>query len=128
MVSPVKNEPGRLSDWLLFEEDEIGRYSRDNVVVAANQTLKCGSVVGYNDAGTQVLEYDDVAPDGIAAVGILVNDVTTLAGQTADNAIVTRYARINANALVWKTGLSAGAKANALADLAARGIILVREA
>ncbi len=128
MVSAVKNEPGRLSDWLLYEEDEIGRFSRDNVVVAANQTLKCGSVVGYNDAGTQVVEYDDAAPDGVAAAGILVADVTTGAGQTATAAIVARHARINPNALVWKTGLGAPAKANALADLAAKGIVLVSEA
>lgn len=128
MVSAVKPEPGRLSDWLLYEEDEIGRFSRDNVVVAQNQTLKRGSVVGYNDAGTQVVEYDDAAPDGAVAAGILVADVTTGAGQTAAAAIVARQARINPNALVWKTGLSAPAKANALADLAAKGIVLVTEA
>lgn len=128
MVSTVKQEPGRISDWLLYEEDDIGRYSRDNVVVGQNQTLKCGSVVGYNEAGTEVVEYDDAAPDAAVAAGILVADVTTGAGQTAGCAIVSRHARINPNALVWKTGLAAPAKANALADLAAKGIVLVKEA
>ena len=104
MVSTVKQEPGRISDWLLYEEDDIGRYSRDNVVVGQNQTLKCGSVVGYNEAGTEVVEYDDAAPDAAVAAGILVADVTTGADQTAGCAIVSRHARINPNALVGKRG------------------------
>ena len=45
MVSAVKTEPNCLSDWLFYEEDEIGRYSRDNVKQAANTTLKSGAVL-----------------------------------------------------------------------------------
>ena len=127
MVSVVKNEPGRTSDWLLYEEDDIGRYSRDNVVVAANQTLKSGAVVGLNDAGTQVVDYDDASPDGAVALGILVEDVTTGAA-TTKAAIVTRHAKIAVSGLVWKTGLLQAAKDAALADLRARGILVAAEA
>lgn len=128
MVSEVKTELGVASDWLLFEEDEIGRYSRENVTVAASQNLVSGSVVGYNAAGTQVVAYDDVGPDGDVAAGIMVFGVTTGVGETAQAAMVVRHARVAPGSLSWSAGLSAPAKANALADLATNGIVLVREA
>lgn len=125
MVSAVNTEPGRLSDWLVFEED--GRYSRDVVTVAANQTLKCGAVVGMNAAGTQVVEYDNTDPDGGSAVGIMVEAVTTGAA-TANGVMVARHARIAPSALVWKTGLLQADKDAALADLKAKGILAATEA
>lgn len=127
MVSAVKNEPARLSDWLLYEIDEVGRYSRENITIGANQTLVCGSVVGLNDAGTAYVAYDDTAPDGAVAGGILVEAVTTGAGETKPAAIVARHARINPKGLAWGA-LAAPAQAAALADLAAKGIVTVTEA
>lgn len=127
MVSVVKNEPGRISDWLLFEEGGIGRYSRDVVTVAANQTLKCGAVVGLNAAGTQVVEYDNVGPDGATAVGIMVEEVITGA-TTAKGVIVAREARIGPSGLVWNVGLLQADKDAAMADLKAQGIIPAAEA
>lgn len=127
MVSAVKNEPGRASDWLLYEEDEIGRYSRDVVTVAANQTLKCGAVVGLNAAGTQVVEYDNTDPDGGAAVGIMAEEVITGA-DTVKGVIIARHAKIAPSGLVWKTGLLQADKDAALADLKAKGIIASAEA
>jgi hypothetical protein len=128
MVTVVKAELGVVSDWLLFEEDESGRYSRENVTVAPGQILVSGQVVGYNAAGTQVVAYDDVGPDGDVAAGILVFGVTTGVGETAQAAMVVRHARVAPSQLTFPNGLGAPAKANALADLAANGIVLVREA
>ena len=128
-------ESGRTSDWLLFENTDIGRYSRENGTVAASQTLKDGQMIGFNDAGTELVAYDagtelvaydDAAPNGAVAVGILVGDCTTGVGETKDVVYVTRHARINANSL-YTTGLAAPAIAAGLADLASRGIVTVRE-
>lgn len=120
----VKTEPGRISDWLLYEEDDIGRYSRDIVTVAPNQTLKSGQVLGLNAAGTQVVAYDNVGPDGAAAVGIITEDVTT--GATAvKSSMIARHARIAPSGLVWASGLIQADKDAALADLKALGILSV---
>lgn len=124
MIGTPKIEPGRLSDWLLYEENGIGSFSRDIVTVAANQTLKCGSPVAYNEAGTQVVEYDNTDPDGEVVVGILTEDVTT--GATpVKSTIVARQARIAPSGLVWKTGMLDADKNAGLADLRALGIIPV---
>jgi len=127
MVSAVKNEPGRASDWLLYEEDEIGRYSRDVVTVAANQTLKCGAVVGLNAAGTEVVEYDNTGPDGGVVVGIMAEEVITGAA-TVKGVIIARHAKVAPSGLVWKTGLLQADKDAAMADLKAAGIIASAEA
>ena len=126
MVSPIKTEPNRQSDWLILEEDEIGRYSRDNVTIAANQTLKDGHVVGKNAAG-EIVEYDNTDPDGGAAVGILVYGVTTGAA-TAKGAIIARHALVAPSGLTFKTGLGVPDKVAAFADLKALGILTRAEA
>jgi hypothetical protein len=126
MVSAVKTEPGRLSDWLLFESDEIGRYSRDVVTVATNQTLKSGAVVGLNAAG-EVMEYDNetaTSAGGAVAVGIIGEDVTTTSA-TKKSFMVARHARVAPSGLVWKTGLLTADKDAAWVDLKAVGIIPV---
>lgn len=127
MVSAVKNEPGRASDWLLYEEDEIGRYSRDVVTVAANQTLKCGAVVGLNADGTEVVEYDNTDPDSGAAVGIMAEEVITGAA-TVKGVIIARHAKVALSGLVWKTGLPQANKFAAMVDLKARGFTASDEA
>jgi hypothetical protein len=127
MVSAVKQEPARISDWLLYEEAEIGRYSRDNVTVGASQTLKSGAVVGLNAAGNQVIEYDNVDPDGGVAIGIIVEDVTTGVGETKKSVIVARQARVVLEQLLWRAGLTNADKLAGMADLAAKGVVTVSE-
>jgi hypothetical protein len=127
MVSAIKSEPVRTSDWLLYEEDEIGRYSRDNVTVGSSQVLKAGAVVGLNAAGNQVIEYDNVDPDGGVAIGIIVEDVTTGVGETKKSVIVARLARVVFEQLVWKAGLTGADKLAGMADLAGKGIVTVNE-
>lgn len=126
MVSAVKTEPGRLSDWLLYEVDEVGRYSRDIVTVAINQTLNSGAVVGVNAAG-EVMEYDNetaTSAGGAVATGIIGEDVTTTSA-TKKSFTIARHARIAPSGLVWKAGLVTQDKTDAMVDLAARGIIPV---
>lgn len=126
MNGTPKTEPGRLSDWLLYEEDEVGRYSRDIVTVAANQTLKNGAVVGVNASG-EVMEYDNettTSAGGAVATGIICEDVTTGAS-TKKSVVIARHARIAPSGLVWKTGLLQADKDAAMVDLKALGIIPV---
>jgi hypothetical protein len=125
MNGSAKIEEGRLSDWLLYEEDDIGRFSRENVTVDGGQTLKCGSVVGLNAAGTMYVEYDNVGPDGATAVGIAVNPVTTGVGITGKTVIIARHARIAMSGLKWAASVDQTAKDAAVADLAANGIVFV---
>lgn len=123
MVSAVKIEPNRLSDWLFYEEDEIGRYSRDNVVQAANTTLKSGAVVAKDGTGN-IVEFTGAAGAANAAVGVVVNDCATGAAVAA-NVIVARNARVAPAYLLWKTGATEPQKAAAMASLAALGVITV---
>lgn len=133
MNGTPKVEPVRISDWLLYEEDDIGRFSRDIVTVAASQTLACGAVVGLN-AGGEVIEYDNetvvadnetVVAGGDVAVGILTEAVTTGAGVTQKAVIIARHARIAPSMLTWKAGLDGTGKTAGLADLKALGILPV---
>lgn len=126
MVSAVKTEPNCLSDWLFYEEDEIGRYSRDNVKQAANTTLKSGAVVAKDAAGN-IVEFTGAAGAANAAVGIVVNDLTTGAAPGA-NVIVSRNARVVPQYLLWKAGTTEPQKTAALASLAALGVITVAQA
>ncbi len=123
---PIKTEPNRRSDWLLYEEDELGRYSRDIVTVAPNQVLVSGTVLGLNAAGTQVGAYDNVGPDFAAAVGVLVEDITTGASP-AKGVMLARHAKIAPSGLTWAAGLVDADKTQAYADLKALGILLATE-
>lgn len=62
----IKTEGKRITDVLKWEEDD--RFSREVIVIAENQTLVIGSVIGRN--GTQGVEYDAVpgTPATTAAV------------------------------------------------------------
>ncbi len=124
MVNTI-NQAGRISDWLLYEEDDIGRYSRSNVAQAVSSTLLCGAVVAKNATG-EIVEFTGVTGAENAAVGIAVNDLTTGAA-TSGNVIIERHARIAPSALVWKAGVTDQKKSAALASLAAAGILTVKE-
>lgn len=132
MVSAVRTELGRISDWLLFENCDVGRYSRDNIdiTVPANTTYLSGVVLGKNAAGTLYVEYDNVDPDGGAAAGILAEPVSNTTGGslTIKGVAVVRHARIAPKGLIYKTGLVDADKIAALADLKALGILTVAEA
>ncbi len=112
-------------EFLLSESP--GTQSRENgtVTVPANTTLADGTVLAQLSADDTYVEYDDVGTDGSeAAAGILygplVND--TDAPVDMDGVVIDWGAEVRKAALAWKTGVSAGSKTNAYADLAARGV------
>ena len=80
-------------------------------------------------AAAKYVQLDVTASSTLAkvAAGILVDDVTAPDGSDAKGVAIVRHAAVAANKLVWPAGISATAKANAIAQLAGKGI-LVRDA
>ena len=56
---PVLHEPANLADLLKYEAPNL--YSRDEVVVAASQTLALGAVVGRVTATREIVALDPAA-------------------------------------------------------------------
>ena len=114
------------SAWLANELDGNHRPSRENVVVAASQELTDGTVVSLNANG-QAQIYAGVTDE--VAAGIFVGDaVTTGAGVTGAGVIVARTAKVVAENLTFKSGLTTAKQTAALAGLAKLHITTVRSA
>ncbi|WP_347460631.1 head decoration protein [Acinetobacter thermotolerans] len=114
------------SAWLANELDGNHRPSRENVVVAASQTLVDGSVISLNSNG-QAQIYGGAENE--VAAGIFVGDaVTTGAGETGAGVYVARNAKVVSENLTFKSGLASAKKTAALADLAKLHITTVRSA
>lgn len=122
---PVNStEKNRISDVVKFEENH--RYSRDVVTVASNQTFALGEVFGFNATG-QAVAYDDTAPDGDVATGVMLEDVTTTAA-TKKAVALRRHAEVVRSGLKFKGTVTTPQQNNAIADLAALGILVRDEA
>ena len=126
------------SAWLANELDGNHRPSRENVVIAASQTLVDGAVVSLNATG-QIQAFtaaaaveasgDDPAVPREVAIGVYVGEsVITGAAATAEGVIVARTAKVVAENLTWGAALEAADIAAGLADLAAKDITTVRSA
>lgn len=113
------------SAWLAVELDGNHRPSRENVIVAASQTLTDGLVVSLNASG-QAQVYGG-ATDEVAA-GVFIGEATTGAGETGVGVIVARTAKVVVENLTFKSGLAAAKQTAALADLAKLHITTVRSA
>ena len=116
---------GVTSDWLAFEVDGNHRQSRENITVAASQTLVDGQVISYDESGNVVAFT--AAVDQVP-VGIMVGNVTTGAGATAKGAAVVRDARIVAEQLTWHADVDSTEQGIALAELLELGITTARSA
>lgn len=118
----------RQSDWLVFEECSIARYSRENIVVVAGSgPLPTGTVLGKVSASGKYGVYDTAGSGGVeTAAAILAEPVDATAGDVNGSAVV-RLAKIAPGGLTWKSSLTEADKTAGLADLAANGIHAVRE-
>ena len=120
---PVLHEPTHLGDLLKYEAPNL--YSRDEVVVASNQTLALGAVVGRVTATREIVALDPAANDGREiAAGVLIEAVTTTATERRRSVIVSRHAIVFGGALVFAPTLTAEQTAAALAQLAALGVLV----
>ena len=118
----------RQSDWLVFEECGLTRYSRENIVIVAGSgPLPTGTVLGKITASGKYGVYDNAGPGGVeTAAAILAEAVDATDGDVKGSAVV-RLAKIAPGGLTWKASLIAADKTAGLADLAANGIHTVRE-
>jgi Bacteriophage lambda head decoration protein D len=88
---PVLHEPVHLSDLLKYEAPNL--YSRDEVIVAAGQSLVLGAVVGRITATHEIVAIDPTASDGRETVaGVLIEAVVTAAAERKRSVIVSRHA------------------------------------
>lgn len=116
-----KVHPG---DFILGEDDTIGGLSRDNLTIASGQVLKPGQICGIVTVGGQVKALNTGASTGeddAACIPIYAYDAT---GAAVMGAFITRNATVKEDGLIWPNGISAGDKAAAIAQLAARNIII----
>jgi hypothetical protein len=120
---PVLHEPMTLGDLLKYEAPNL--YSRDEVVVASNQTLALGAVVGRVTATREIVALDPTASDGRETVaGVLIEAVVTAATERRRSVIVARHATVFGGVLVLPTSLTSEQTAAALAQLAALGVLV----
>lgn len=69
--------------------------------------------------------HDPAATDGFeVAAAVALYAAATGVGESARISAVTRQAEVNGKVLGWKTGITAGQKADAAQELAAAGIII----
>lgn len=115
-------ETGVGPEFLLSEAN--GSRSRENIIIAASQTLKAGAVLGRVTVGGQYVIHDPGASNGSQnAAAILYDAVTTGVGETADAVGITRDAEVIGARLTWDDH-TAPQKTAAIAQLAAIGIIV----
>lgn len=124
MVQSVVDSNSTVTDVIAWELDGNHRPSRENITVAASQTLVNGQVIAKDGTG-KVIAY--TAQATTAAAGIFIGDaVTTGAGQTAQGVIVANDARYAEGKLAYASGVTSGEKTNAVTALAALNIKQVR--
>ena len=120
---PVLHEQAHLSDLLKYEAPNL--YSRDEVVVAAGQSLALGAVVGRVTATHEIVALDPTANDGRETIaGVLIEAVVTAATERKRSVIVSRHALVFGGALVLPTTLTSEQTTAALAQLTALGIVV----
>jgi hypothetical protein len=120
---PVLHEPVHLSDLLKYEAPNL--YSRDEVIVAAGQSLVLGAVVGRITATGEIVALDPTANDGRENVaGVLIEAVVTAATERKRSVILSRHALVFGGSLVLPTTLTSEQTTAALAQLTALGIVV----
>lgn len=126
MATPTKVEGRVHSDWLVYEEDGIGRYSRENVSVqiADGATIETGTVLEWQDAGkTIAVPLVGAAANGIA--GIMINKMTNPVGSgvvTEKQPVLVRFARVSFENLVFAPAEASSNKNAAAVALEVAGI------
>ena len=112
---------GKYDDAIIWEEDN--KFSRDDVTVASGSNMVMLEVAGKLTSGGAYVPLDPAASTGAEdASGIIGIDTDASSAAKASWAVV-RDAIVVADNLVWPTGITAGEKTTALAELKALGIV-----
>ena len=125
---PALREPLNLGDLLKYEEETL-RYSRDQVTVAAGESLELGAVVGRVTASAKIKRFDPDATDGTETpAGILLGGVDASLADYPDGVILARHGIVASVGVVWPDGLTVPQQAAAIAALESRGILIRQSA
>lgn len=118
-------QPKTLQDIVLYEEDDLGRFSREEVTIAAGRWLPIGTVLGKRADG-KCVAFDPAAIDGSQLpYGILLADTDAFADKAA--VAIVRHAIVKRQGLMLPAGLDAAAIAALIESVKSHGI-LVRDA
>ncbi len=122
------NQALNLGDLLKYEEDCLN-FSRENITVAAGQSLELGAVVGRVTATGKVKRLDPAATDGTEhAAGILLDAYDATLIDRDDALLLARHGIVASGAVVWPAGITPEQKVAAIAALEARGILIRQSA
>lgn len=111
-----------LGQFLKYEAPQ--NYSREDVIVASGQNLKCGQVVARITASGKIAAYAPGAIDGTeTAIGILTADVDATGGDKPGVIIARHAIVVDAANLVWGGTPTDPQKVAAIASLKAAGIL-----
>lgn len=123
-MSQVMNEGRHAGEFLVSEED--GDMSRSVITLPQvnDIVLPAGTVLGKLDANDDYYALDVNANTGIEnAAAVLLDEADISAGPATAVAFV-RLCQVNGGEITWPDGITAPEKAAAIADLAARNIIV----
>ncbi|WP_404355584.1 head decoration protein [Methylotuvimicrobium sp. KM1] len=118
----IFTEPNRAGEFLLTE---VSPQFRENVTVAEGQDLPAGAVVAKLTAGGKFVALDPEADSTGAevAAGVLYSAVNATESDKP-GLIISRLAVVNGAALTWPEGISGGDKADAVAALELKFLIV----
>ena len=120
-MSFVTIEPVNLGDLLKYEAPNL--YSRDPVIVAQGEVLPLGAIVGRVASSGKVKALDPSATDGSEEVaGVVIQACDATAGERS-TLMLARHAIVYEGALVFRPGLTAAEKSQAIEQLKSIGIL-----
>lgn len=119
----VLTEGNHRAEFLVSEAN--GTRSREIVTVLSATALEPGTVLALQDDSYYVaLDEDATSSDISVAVAVLYDAVDADSSDGLPAVAIVRDAEVNGAELIWPTGISAGDKTTAIAQLAAAGIIV----
>lgn len=120
---PAITEGLNLGDLLKYEAPNL--YSRDQITVAAGQTLPLGAVVGIVTATGKIKQIDPSATDGSHyAAGVLIQPCDAALIDREDGLMIARHAIVADHALTWPAAITAAEKQAAVLQLKSLGILV----
>lgn len=114
-------------EFIIAEPEPTISRETVTVTVATATKLEPGHVLAKLSATSKYVEYDNAGTDGSeAAYGVLYGECDNSAGVAPVDftaVVITRLASVRKADLQWNSGVDAGGKTAAYADLAANHVI-----
>lgn len=118
-------ETGHPAEAVIFEEERD--YSRDKVTVLSGEDLKANAVIAKLAASGKYVEWDAAqsaeADGSTTAAGVLIAAVDATAADK-DGVAIVRHAILRRSELVFPSGAQESEITQAIADLAALGVLV----